>query len=295
MYFKHTNAWWVKHNRYEYKEKNGILYIVPRPLAKPVPYNPMKEPEKLVIDFLNVGLLMMGRKPKEEVKTAVLDFINQYGFLGIMTALPTTPKFVDYENVYFHINHFIKKEMMSTQDYLDIFFPFEKLDFIKKGNKYHWDIEAKPYEDRTHIAIIMAFQKSPEAVLMTYQKQYAERYDWLCKQFKDLAFNLTTPFLYYNDYEHLDEDTKDTLRLGMAAFGGTSPTYRILLDERPTLMWEFYSLMSCVQMMFTFMLTDENSTIKICKKCLKAFISNKKNKTFCGAECRNKHKEDKEK
>ena len=55
---------------------------------------------------------------------------------------------------------------------------------------------AKPYEDRTHLAIIMAFQKSPEAVLMTFQKQYAERYDWLCKQFKDLAFNLTTPFLY---------------------------------------------------------------------------------------------------
>ena len=295
MQLKHTNAWWVRHNRYEYKEKNEILYIVPRPLAKPMPYNPMKEPEKLVIDFLNVGLLMMNRKPKEEVKAAVLDFVNNYGFLGFMTALPTTPEFITYENVYFHLNHFIKKETISTEDYLNIFFPFEKLDFVKKGRESSWNIEAKPHQDRTHLAIAMTFNKNPEAVLMTFQKEYAERYDWLCRQFKDLAFNLTTPFIYYNDYDDLNEDTRDTLKQGMSAFGGTSPTYRIILDERPTLMWEFYSLMSCVQMMFTFMLTDENSTIRICKNCVKAFIANKHNKSFCSQECREEHRREREK
>jgi len=290
MQFKNTNAWWVRHNRYEYKEKNGITYICPRPLAQPKPYNLMKEPEKLVIDFLNVGLLMMNRKPKDEIKAAVLEFVNQYGFLGFMTALPTTPQFIAYENVYFHVNHFIKKEMMSTEKYIDIFFPFEKLDFAKQGKESSWNIEAKSGEDRTHLAIAMAFDKSPQSVLMSFQKQYAERYDWLCRQFKDLAFNLTTSFLYYNDYDDFDRGERDLLRRGMAAFGGISPTYRVLLGERPTLMWEFYSLMSCVQMMFTFMLTDKNSTIRICKNCLKAFIANKHNKAFCGVECREKYK-----
>ena len=48
-----------------------------------------------------------------------------------MTALPTTPNFMDYEAMYLPKNHFIKEESLSTEDYLALFFPFDKLDVIK--------------------------------------------------------------------------------------------------------------------------------------------------------------------
>ena len=42
----------------------------------------------------------MGRKPAAEVEQAVLKFVSRYGLLGLMTALPTTPSFMDYKAVY---------------------------------------------------------------------------------------------------------------------------------------------------------------------------------------------------
>lgn len=56
-------------------------------------YNPLKNPEELVLDALNVGMLSMGRKSEEVIQQGVLDFVNKYGLLGMMTVLPTTSNF----------------------------------------------------------------------------------------------------------------------------------------------------------------------------------------------------------
>ena len=34
------------------------------------------------------------------MEKAVMEFVTRYGLLGLMTALPTTPSFMDYEAVY---------------------------------------------------------------------------------------------------------------------------------------------------------------------------------------------------
>jgi len=34
------------------------------------------------------------------MKQAVLAFVKKYGLLGFMTAIPTTPNFIDYDAVY---------------------------------------------------------------------------------------------------------------------------------------------------------------------------------------------------
>ena len=41
-----------------------------------------------------------------------------------LTALPTTPCFMDYEAVYLPKNHFIKSESMKADEYTALFFPF---------------------------------------------------------------------------------------------------------------------------------------------------------------------------
>ena len=129
--------------RYDYYElktaEDGKRYITPGKNAKPDVYNPLKEVPNIVLDALNVGMLLMGRKPEAEVEKAVMEFVTRYGLLGLMTALPTTPTFMDYEAVYLPKNHFIKEESMATGQYLSLFYPFDQLDVVKKGIESTWN------------------------------------------------------------------------------------------------------------------------------------------------------------
>lgn len=236
--FQKTSSHWVRYDQYEYRQgEDGTLYVMPAPKAKPAVYDPLKDAEALVLDMLNVGMLCMNRAGDETIQAAVLDFVNKYGLLGFMTALPTTPQFVDYEAVYLPTNHFIKEESVTTDEYLAYFFPFEKLDFSKAGKESVWNVG----NDRTMMALAMTFGDKPQAMNMSFQREYAERYDWLVTQFKDWAFTFVSSFLYYEDYDKIDETTRDLYRQGMAAFGGIAPTYHIALLDRPTIVWDFHS------------------------------------------------------
>ena len=139
------------------------------------------------------------------------------------------------------------------------------------------------------IALLMAMRNKPQAVLMSFQKEYAERYDWLVTVFRDWAFTFFSSFLYYQDYDRLDENERNLYRQGMAVFGGIAPTYHIELLDKPTIVWEFHSLLLGIQMMFSFMLTDDNSTLKVCKHCGSAFVATRSNMEFCSPQCKNQY------
>ena len=147
-------------------------------------------------------------------------------------------------------------EKLDKEKYLSYFFPFDKIDFRKMGVESSWSTDSVEM-----IALIMTMKNKPQAVMMSFQKEYAEPYEWLVEVFRDWAFTFFSSFLYYLDYDRLDENERNLYRQGMAAFGGVAPTYRIELQERPTIIWDFNSLLLCVQMMFSFMLTDENSSM----------------------------------
>lgn len=283
--FEHTSSPWIRYSSYEYRTaEDGTLYIVVSADAKPEMYNPMKDAESLVLDAVNIGLQVMHKAPEDELKSMVLRFINSYGFLGFMTALPTTAEFITYESVYLPKNHFIKEESLSTESYLDYFYPFDKMDFHKKGVESSWSVS-----DKDGIAIALATGKNPQAVTMSFQKEYAERYDWLVTVFRDWAFTFFSSFLYYQDYDRLDENERNLYRQGMAVFGGIAPTYHIELLDKPTIVWEFHSLLLGIQMMFSFMLTDDNSTLKVCKHCGSAFVATRSNMEFCSPQCKNQY------
>ena len=170
---------------------------------------------------------------------------------------------------------------MDTQKYLYYFFPFEKPDFFKNGKDSLWNING----DRTMIALAMTFRKEPEAQVMCFMRNYAERYDWLEQTFQDWSFTFLSSFLFYEDDEEMDEDTRNIYRQGMAAFGGIAPNYHIELWERPTIVWDFHSLLLAIQMMFSFMLADETSSLKLCKNCMKAFFAKDNEEDFCCSKC----------
>ena len=284
--FERASSYWVRYDRYELKEgKNGVQYVTAAPDAKPEVYNPLENPERLVLYALNVGLLSMGRKSEKVIRQGVMDFVHKYGLLGFMTALPTTPQFMEYEAVYLPKNQYIREESMPTEKYLELFYPFDKLDLVKKGIESSWNIN----EDRTMQALALTFSEQPMAMNMSFQRQYAERYDWLAAQFKDWAFHLLTSFFYYEDNAFLKDEAKKALHMSMAAFGGMAPTYHIALFDKPTIVWDFHSLLLGIQMMFSFMLTDEDNPLKLCKHCQKVFAASRQSNLFCSPKCKNQY------
>ena len=285
--FEHSNSTWVRYSEYEWKQaENGKLYLTACSNAQPTIYDPLKEYQQLVLDALYIGRLGMKQEQDDtEIQSEIKAFAEKYGLFGLMTALPTTPSFMDYEAVYLPKNRFIKKETMSTEDYLNLFFPFDKLDVVKRSVESLWNIEG----DNMMMALAMTMSDRPMAVNMSFQRQYSESYEWMKQIFTDWAFNATTVFLYYNDYDKLDEDYKQLMRQSIRAFGGNAPIYHIDLLEQPTLVWDFHSLLLGIQMMLSFMLTDEHNPLRLCKQCMKPFIASRPSAVFCSPRCKNQY------
>ncbi len=281
-FFERTSSNWVRYSEYEWKAtSDGTLYLTPTKTAQPSIYDPLTEYQKIVLDAINIGSMKSQKYSDKDIQEAIRQFALKYGLLGLMTALPTTPSFMDYEAVYLPKNHFIKKETMSTYDYLNLFFPFDKSDVVKCGIESIWNIQ----NDRVMAALAMTMSDKPMAVNMSFQREYAERYEWIRQQFSDLAFTYYTAMLYYEDYDKTPPEERLLLQQGMEAFGGIAPTYRIALLDKPTIVWDFHSLMLGVQMMFSFMLTDSEQPIRICRNCMKAFAASDKNAVFCSPQC----------
>lgn len=289
-FFERTSSNWVRYSEYEWKTApDGTLYLTPTKTAQPSIYDPLSEYKQIVLDAINIGSMKSQKYSDNDIQEAIRQFAVKYGLLGLMTALPTTPSFMDYEAVYLPKNHFIKKETMSTYDYLNLFFPFDKPDVVKRGIESMWNIS----NDRVMAALAMTMSDKPMAVNMSFQREYAERYEWIRQQFTDLAFTYYTAMLYYEDYDKTPPEERLLLQQGMEAFGGIAPTYRIALLDKPTIVWDFHSLMLGVQMMFSFMLTDSEQPIRICRHCMKAFAASDPSTVFCSPKCEDMYNEDK--
>ena len=76
----------------------------------------------------------------------------------------------------------------------------------------------------------------------------------------------------------------------MAAFEDNAPTYHLELRDRPTLVWDFHSLLLNVKLLIFLSLTDENNPLKVCRKCGKPFIASKPADKYCSEDCRGKRK-----
>ena len=284
--FERTSSNWVRYSEYEWKEaEDGTLYLTPAEKAQPSIYDPLSEYQNIVLDAINIGRMKGSNKSDKEIQKAIQQFALKYGLLGLMTALPTTPNFMDYEAVYLPKNHFIREESMSTMDYLNLFFPFDKPDVVKRGIESMWNIS----NDRVMMALAMTMSDKPMAVNMGIQREYAERYEWMQQQFEDIAFTYLTAMLYYEDYDYLTSDQKRLMQEGMEAFGGIAPTYKIRLLDKPTIVWDFHSLMLGVQMMFSFMLTDQDKTLRVCRHCSEIFVASRASAVFCSPQCKNKY------
>ena len=284
--FERTSSCWVRYDKYVIrKDAKGVKYITAAPDARPTIIDPLEDAQTMVLDALNAGRLFFGKKAMErEQEAGILRFVHRYGLLGFITALPTTPKFMDYEKVYLPKNHFIREEALETEQFLDYFYPFKKPLLRKRGMEYTWEVEG----NTDAVALELTFSSEPTAKRMSFQKEYAEPLDWIAKALKDLTFPFITSKYFYEDADAFDADEKKLMAQGVAAFGGIAPTYRIALLDKPTIVWDFHSLLIGLQMMFSFMLAENKTPLRMCAHCDTIFVAKRTNQRFCCDACRRK-------
>ena len=284
--FERTSSCWVRYDKYVIrKDAKGVKYIAAAPDARPQIIDPLEDAQTMVLDALNAGRLFLGKKaPEREQEAGILRFVHRYGLLGFITALPTTPKFMDYEKVYLPKNHFIREEALETEQFLDYFYPFKKPLLRKRGMEYTWEVEG----NTDAIALELTFSSEPTAKRMSFQKEYAEPLEWIVKALKDLTFPFITSKYFYEEADAFDADEKKLMAQGVAAFGGIAPTYRIALLDKPTIVWDLHSLLIGLQMMFSFMMAENKTPLRMCNHCDTIFVAKRSNQRFCCDKCRHK-------
>ena len=99
IYLNSPRSHWVRYDHYELKTaEDGKRYITPGKSAKPDVYNPLKEGPWHCAGCPECGDADDGTQAgSRSGKGCVMEFVTRYGLLGLMTALPTTPSFMDYE------------------------------------------------------------------------------------------------------------------------------------------------------------------------------------------------------
>ena len=281
--FERVSSYWVRYDKYEIRtDAKGKKYVTTAVGAKPDIFDPLAGAQAMVLEALNVGRLYLGDDvPESGREAALLQFVHHYGLLGLMTALPTTPHFMQYEKVYLPKNHFIREEALETERYLDYFYPFKKLNIRKHKTEFIWEVEG----NTDAMALAMTFANDPDAMSMSFQREYAEPLDWIAKALKDMTFPFITSKYFYEKADVFDADEKKLMAQGVAAFGGIAPTYRIALLDKPTIVWDFHSLLIGLQMMFSFMLAEDKTPLRMCDHCDTIFVAKRKNQRFCSDKC----------
>ena len=123
---------------------------------------------------------------QEQLQNAIMDFVTDYGLLGFMTALPTTPDFITYHAVYL-------------------------------------------------LKIILLRKKA-----------------WPRKNIFRTSFHLI----------------------------------RLILWKKG---WNLHGVRTMCRWCFLLCLTDEKSSLKVCKHCGKAFVASRPNSVFCSGKCKNRY------
>jgi hypothetical protein len=296
--FGETTTRWAAYDEYQVLDCDGELYVTSAMSSTIRASDPITNAKDLIVDALNVGLRCVNHAHGGmKIEKAVLDFCSKYGLLGFMTALPSTPDFWEFDNVYLPKNPVIKDSVMKPTEYMKIFFPKEKEDLqFKKQKAMQFllgDLLPEGSEpplgigDRETIKLMYLFSDMSFAQKSGFQRGYAEPIEWLKNQFRDWASMFLSTTMYYDEK---DEAMRDLYRRSMTAYAGNAPQYKILLtDEKPIIRWDFPSLLQIIHFLLTLALTDDYKPLRLCKACEKVFYAQDARAIFCSRECKNRY------
>jgi hypothetical protein len=269
-FFEKTSSDWVRYSKYEIKEKDGREYITPAADSKIELYNPLDSVEDLVVNALNVGMLLcIGELDTQNTHDMLISFAQSYGLLGFMTAIPLNGNFMEYPHVYFGRNAFFDVDMMETREYLQLFQPFG----IKEGQP----------RDGFSLPVTLITGKTLEYSIV-FSRNYSERTDW----FEGILKEFYMHFAACKAYEGTDNPAlKDAFADTISGFSEYGLGFRMGIDGKPTMIWDFNSLKMVIETIYAFLISAADTPLRMCKHCGKAFYAKHGRSEFCSGRCRN--------
>ncbi|MDR1329341.1 MAG: hypothetical protein LBK23_07050 [Oscillospiraceae bacterium] len=231
--FKKTNSCWAKYDAYEWREYGGKLFLLPAERAQVAVYDPIKLADELIVDAINVGMQCMYDQTEDAIREHIFSFVTKYGLLGLMTSLPLAFDFTDYATVYLPVNYVTKARTLPTNEYVSLFFPFDKPDFDKDAKCGVYNIR-RDHMDKQQAALYLTFAETSMAMALVVRRGYGEQYEWLANTFASWAYSFFASEFFYSGSE--DETDRELHRQAMKAFACNTPQYRIrLYDDKPTI------------------------------------------------------------
>ncbi|MBR1432089.1 hypothetical protein [Ruminococcus sp.] len=243
---------WHRNTKYEIQNIDGTEYIVPCEYGSV--YDPIKNENNMMTDALNLGKYLTENDLGQN--EMVLDFVHEYGLLGIMPDIAGSD-IGRNERVIVCDNIFVESGTVEVNEFAKQFFPLDNVDILDKINK-----KGK----------LRLNYRSPIYSTMFLRKyRYCEPLEWVKKYFKYM-YSFT-----------IGKKSK------MAEFIPPRLTFKI--DDRNglNLLCEYDSLKAMIDLAFAKAVTDDRKPLRTCKHCGKLFYATDIRSEFCSARCRNQY------
>lgn len=257
--FSKTDMQWVRYSDYTIIESGGVRYITPVNDSIYEIYNPTDIATKIVTDILVKGKNIRDTESIEEAENIVLDFIRDYGMLGIMVDIPLNKDFADTELTFLDTTPFSTSGIMSSVDYMQQF-------FVKKINNKR----AKQVDITADTAYALCFSVG-----------YCEQISQIAEYITELYDVLDLSIRYKNESEAISFLLNDKLK--------TNIRYNLSATDKISIRYEFCSLIAVINFTLANLLAKESSPLKVCKHCETPFYSENKKSEFCSERCRNQY------
>lgn len=257
--FSKTDMQWVRYSDYTIIENGDVRYITPVNDSTYEIYNPTDIATELVTDILIAGKKIRESGSIEKAENIVLDFIRDYGMLGIMVDIPLNKDFAERELTMLNTTSFSTSGIMSSVDYMQQF-------FVKKINNKR----AKQIDITADTAYTLCFS-------VGYCEQIAQIAEYITELYDVLDLSIR----YKNDPETVSFMMIDKLK--------TSIRYSLSATDKISIQYEFCSLIAVINFTMANLLAAEGSPLKVCKHCGTPFYSENKRTDFCSERCRNQY------
>lgn len=270
---------WIKYSDYEIKrDENGSRYIVPKEDSIFTIYNPFDKSNELVFDLIEIGDKALNKEiDKEIIDDMVLDFVKEYGLLGIITSSVYNRNIIGESKVLLTDNNHLKssEKIMDEDRYISLFIPFAQEDevYLRKLGKHMTLFKA---EDSPKF-----YGKRPLVLDLVFSRFYCEKLEWIIDFAKTIATHINQ-ILIYKDI-NLTEGV--TIMAGKFKAEKIGMTIGVL--NNPYIEWDFDSLKTAIEIIYSFAVTDTNNAVKRCEHCKKVFIAKSEKEKYCSPSCRN--------
>ncbi|MDL2248350.1 hypothetical protein LJB89_01485 [Tyzzerella sp. OttesenSCG-928-J15] len=279
---------WIHFEDYELKEnEKGELFICPTGDSKVVVYKVFDVINEIVPEILNIGRFLWNDRLNFGDKTPfynmILEFVRKYGLLGQMNYFPyNNDDYIFRNKVYLPDEHNIDgKTALSANEYIDTFIPFTSKD------EFHYDISdtTAQVSHRPEHSTELALEKDSRFTII-FSRFYCEKMDWFVKYAKWLYRDYFFIKSYYNPDR---KETQAFYKNGLSNYTVKGIRLGLELNEYPTIIWDFSSLRSAIDMMFGFLMGNKSQTLKSCKHDDVIFYAKNPKSLFCSERCRNQY------